>query len=333
MHRYVLGICGGVALFAGVTASAAAEKSLRFASIAGPTAYINTGILEPWFEDIVKACNGEISVELLSAGSAARPEDVFESVQDGLVDFAWGVMPFSPGRFPEGSVLELPLLARTTAEASPAMWHLWEEGMLSGFDGVQVLSVASSAVFSFHAASDLSDLDGLKGMRTRVSGATASDTMTALGATPLGLPIPAVAENLARKTVDAVATDWYALEGWGIIDLVSAHIDIPLGAAGIYLIMNSDTWAGLSPDCQNGINDVSGLAFAKRWGNGLTARSAETRAKLEARGDTIIVPDDAEIGRLREMLASVEASWIESTPNGQAVIDRFRELLAGGAQP
>ncbi|MEC7761850.1 MAG: TRAP transporter substrate-binding protein [Pseudomonadota bacterium] len=324
----------GLAAVAAATLGAAplqAETNLRFASIAGPTAYINTGILEPWFEDITGACNGEISVELLSAASAARPQDVFESVEDGLVDFAWGVMPFSPGRFPEGSVVELPLLANTTAEASPAMWGLYEEGLLSGFDGVKVLSVSSSAMFTFHAAEDLDGLDGMSGLRTRVSGATASEVMKELGATPLGLPIPAVAENLARHTIDAVATDWYAIEGWGIMDLVSAHIDIPLGAAGIYLIMNTGTWDGLSAECQAGVTELSGPAFAKRWGDGLTARSAQTRAALEARGDTIIVPDAAAMEGLRGTFAPVEAAWIEATPNGQSVIDRFRELVAGGA--
>lgn len=318
-----------IAAAVGLSGAARAQVNLSFASIVGPTAFLDVEILTPWLNDITASANGAVTFRVLPAASAAAPADVFDAVEAGLVDIGWSVMSYTAGRFPAASVVDLPLMADDAEEASIALWHLYDRGLLDGLDGVKVLGIFTSDILRLHHVGAVDGLAGFRGARVRAAGQDISATLETLGAVPVGLPITSVAESLARHVIEGAAADWQALDGWQIIDVLSTHVDVPLGATGIFLVMNQNTWDRLTPEVQAAFEAHSYLAFSERWGGRLAERARELRDQIAALdGHTVLVPSEAELAAFRAGAEQVVANWAARTPNGEAVIAALREEIA-----
>lgn len=313
----------------GLSGAALAQERLSFASIVGPTAFLDVEILTPWLNDITASSNGAVSFRVLPGASAAAPQDVFDAVEAGVVDIGWSVMSYTPGRFNAASVIDLPLEADEAHEASVALWHLYERGLLDGLDGVKVLGIFTSDILRLHHVNAVDGLAGFRGARVRASGQEISATLESLGVVPVGLPITATAESLARHVIDGAAADWQALDGWQLTDVLSTHVDIPLGSAGIFLVMNQRTWDRLSLEAQAAFEEHSYLAFSERWGGRLAERAREIRDEIAALdGHTVIAPSEAELATLRQSADQVVAAWAARIPNGEVVLAALREEIA-----
>jgi TRAP-type C4-dicarboxylate transport system substrate-binding protein len=240
-------LAAGLAMAAGL-ASAQDVVTLRFASFTGPTNFLNTGLLMPWFEKLEAESGGRLKVEFVTGGSAAAPAEVFDSVEAGLIDIGWSITSYNPGRFSAASVTELPLLATGSGESSVAIAALYDQGLLDGFDTVKVLGIATADIARVHHAREISGLEDLRGAKVRAAGSVLSQMVTAIGATPVGMPAPAMAEALAKNVVDAAAADWFAVEGFSLLDVTHSHIDVSQGTTPMYVVMNRQVYDGLPPE-------------------------------------------------------------------------------------
>ncbi len=319
----------GMALSAAAVSPALAQEvTLRFASFPGPTNFLNTGLFGPWFKKLEDESGGKLKVEFLMGGSAAAPGEVFDSVEAGLVDIGWSITSYNPGRFAAASVTELPLLASGSTESSAAIAALYDKGLVDGFDNVKVIGIATADIARLHHSDEISGLSDFKGAKVRAAGNVLSAMITATGATPVGMPAPSIAEALSKNVVDAAAADWFAVEGFSLLDVTRSHIDIPLGTTAMYVVMNQDTYDSLSPEIRKVFEDNPPSAFAAFWGAGLEEESQRVRGVVEATpGHKIITPTESELAEWGVAAEGVIADWVETTPNGAAVLDAYRAEL------
>lgn len=316
-------LSAGVAPFA-----SAQEVTLRFASIVGPMNFLNKGIFEPWFKKLEEESGGQLKVEFLTGGSAAAPTAVFDSVEAGLIDMGWSITSYNPGRFPEASVTELPLLASSTVEASSAIAALYDKGLIKGFERVKLLGIAASDVARLHHAREISGLADFKNAKVRAAGNVLSAMITAVGATPVGMPATSMAEALAKGVVDAAAADWFAVEGFSLMDVTRSHVDIALGATTAYLIMNKDVYDRLPPKIRKVFDDNPPSAFAAFFGAALAGESQRVRSIVESKpGHRIITPTAAELAAWQGAADKVIADWVKATPNGAEILKSYRAAI------
>lgn len=321
-------LAAGLALTASF-ASAQDVVTLRFASFPGPTNFLNTGLLKPWFEKLEAESSGRLKVEFVTGGSAAAPAEVFDSVEAGLIDIGWSVTSYNPGRFSAASVTELPLLATGSGESSAAIEALYDEGLLDGFDTVKVLGIATADIARVHHAREISGLEDLRGAKVRAAGNVLSQMVTAIGATPVGMPAPAMAEALAKNVVDATAADWFAVEGFSLLDVTRTHIDVSLGTAPIYVVMNQQVYDGLPPEVRKVFDDNPPAAFATFWGAGLEAESNRVREVVAATpGHVILTPSDSEMAIWAEAAQRVTEEWVAAEPGRAQVLEAYRAAIA-----
>lgn len=322
--------CLAATIALGATCALAADAvTLRFASFPGPTNFLNTGLLMPWFQKLEAESGGRLKVEFITGGSAAAPDDVFDSVEAGLIDMGWSITSYNPGRFPAAGVTELPLLANGSGESSAAIAALYDAGLIDGFENVKVLGIATADIARLHHAGDISGLAELRGAKVRAAGSVLSAMVTAVGATPVGMPAPAIAEALAKHVVDAAAADWFAVEGFSLLDVTRTHIDVPLGTTPMYVVMNRQVYDGLPPEIRKVFDDNPPSAFAAFWGAGLEAESNRVRDVVAATpGHRIITPDATDMAAWSEAAQRVTADWVAATPNGAQVLDAYRAHIA-----
>ena len=88
-------------------------------------------VKKPFVAAVNRASRGAIEIELFPNGALGRaPQQQAQMVLDGVADIGFIVPPFTPGRFPESEVLELPGLFRDLAEGTRVYTRLVQSGVL-----------------------------------------------------------------------------------------------------------------------------------------------------------------------------------------------------------
>ncbi|MEL6691204.1 MAG: C4-dicarboxylate ABC transporter, partial [Pseudomonadota bacterium] len=98
-------------LAAGVmaTASFAQDVTLRFQHFLPPQGSVPAFFMAPWAEKVEADSNGRIKVELYPAMQlGGAPPALYDQIRDGVIDGGWALPAYTPGRFPETEVFELP---------------------------------------------------------------------------------------------------------------------------------------------------------------------------------------------------------------------------------
>lgn len=324
----------GAAAVLGVIAGSASAETLRFSSFEPPVAHVTKEILTPWAEDVSAASGGELTVQMFAGGSLGRnPAQQLQLVEDGVADIAWVIPGYSPGRFQESTVAELPFLIPSSTAGSPAMWKMYEDGHFKGdFDKLKMLGIFVSYPNSIASTKPVAVPQDMQDLKLRAPGPTMLTAIEALGAVPVGgITGPTVAESISRGLIDGTLTQWGAIETFRMGDVITHFNTAPLGATPMLVVMNKAKYESLSDAAKAAIDKFSGAAFSERFGASFDANIAEARETLLA-NDTIAVtePDEAQLAQWKDAVSIATQQWIEQNENGQAIYDAFVDAIAEG---
>ncbi|PIE10875.1 MAG: C4-dicarboxylate ABC transporter [Rhodobacterales bacterium] len=310
-------------LTAGLLASAIAapamaqEVTLRFQYFVSPESANPTYFMEPWAEKIEADSNGRIDVQLFPfmqlGGSAANQ---FDLIKDGAVDGGWIIPGYQPGRFPEVEAMELPFMTPKSAEAaSLAAWNFTQKYLMDDFEDIHVITTHMHGPGIVHKTgapvADVADFDGLK---LRGPSRPATMLLEKLGAEPIGMPVPAFPEALARGVLDGGVITWEMSPSLKLDELVDSHTDVAGDQAFYNLFfvwaMNKDVYEGLPEDLRAVIDANSGEMAARWAGRAHDTGDAEGRELMAAANDIADMPEDV-TEQVKALGAEVEADWIE----------------------
>lgn len=303
--------------------AAAQEVTLRFQYFVSPESANPKYFMEPWAEKIEKDSGGRIDVQLFPfmqlGGSAANQ---FDLIKDGAVDGGWIIPGYQPGRFPEVEAMELPFMTPKSAEAaSLAAWNFTQKYLMDDFKDIHVIATHMHGPGLVHKKGDpiaaVSDFDDLK---LRGPSRPATLLLEKLGAEPIGMPVPAFPEALARGVLDGGVITWEMAPSLKLDELTDSHTDVA-GTQAFYNLffvwaMNKDVYDGL-PDDLRAVIDANSGEMAARWaGRAHDTGDAEGREKMAAVNVVAEMPADVTDG-IKGLGAEVEAAWIaEMTEKG-----------------
>lgn len=328
MKRFLTVCAGALAIVFSASAFANKPVSMRFSNFAGPTSFLTKGIFEPLLQDIEADSAGTLKIKMFSGGTLVKPEDAFDAVRRGLVDMAWSLSGYNPGRFKAAGVTEVPFQANDVQEGSAGVWALYENDLMDGFDDVYVFGLSSTAVGLLHSGKESNSLDDFKGERVRAAGPLVSASIEAIGLTPIGLPASQVAENLSKRVLAGSVNDWVALQTWQIADFVKYHIDAPLGAATAYVIINKRKYDSLPEPAKAALAKHGGAAFVKRWSDSLEAENQRIKAELlQDKSHVVVTPTAEELEGYQAKVQKVVDEWIAATPNGKEIWDVYTSTI------
>jgi len=280
----------------------------------------------------IKTVNGEVGDEIKLkgywGGSLGRnPKKQYDLVLKGIADTAFFDPGYSPGKFPDFGLFELPFLARSGLEASVAMWRMYKAGHIRGFDKVKLLGTYSTDISFIHTKAPIKSIYKLNGLKMRTAGPVLSDTVRALGGVPIGLPVTQTTEALSRGVVDGAHTGWSVILVFRMASLVKYHYEAPLGIVPLATVMNKKTWDGFSRRVQASIDKHSGAVFSQKSGAGFDRVAGIMARKAKKSGDTIVPMDAAGYKRGAAWAKPLHAKWIKEE-NGQAKYDAYLKILA-----
>jgi len=328
---------GGVALAAvAATGAMAQEFTIKLEHFLPAQATVPAQVLDVWADAVEADSEGRIKVERYAAMAlGGAPPELIDHVADGIVDVGWTVVGYTPGRYPTTEVFELPFMVDDARAASSAYWQMFEEHMKDGeFSDVHVLGTWVHGPGLFHTADPVTAPGDLQGMKIRGGSRLVNALLEELGAEPIGMPVPAVAEALSKGVIDGTTIPWEVTSSLRVPELVENHTEF--GDLGLYTLtfvmaMNKDTYASLPADLQAVIDQNSGLELSIFAGGVMQDADAPARAIAEDLGNNIIMLDEAQVAEWQEISAPIYDSWLADMDargvDGQALIDQARALM------
>jgi TRAP-type C4-dicarboxylate transport system substrate-binding protein len=316
----------------------AQEVTLRLHQFLPAQANVPALVLDVWADQVEEASDGRIAIERYpSMQLGGSPPELMDQAIDGVADIVWTVVGYTPGRFPSTEVFELPFMVADARAASCAYWTMYEESMQEEFSSVHLLGTWVHGPGLFHTADPVESPADLEGMQIRGGSRLVNQLLELTGATPVGMPVPAVTEGLSRGVIDGTTIPWEVTAALRVAELVENHTEFEGNALynlTFVLAMNNEAYEAMPEDLQQIIDDNSGLEFSIFAGGTQADADGPARDIAVDLGNNIITIDEATAeAEWMPVVQPIYDNWIadlaENGMDGQALIDRARELMDG----
>lgn len=325
----------GVALAAGTAASQ--EVKLKLHHLLPPVSHAHKNMLVPWAEKINKESGGRIQIDIYPAMQlGGKPPQLIDQVRDGVVDLVWTLPGYTPGRFTETEVFELPFMHKDIVSTNKALTEFLERHG-DEYKDYKVIAMFVHAGQVIHSVKPVRTAADLEGLKIRTPTRTGGWMIEAMGATPVGAPVPKIPEMLSKRVVDAVLIPYEVMLPLKVDQMVDYHTvlagDVERVNTSTFIIaMNKARYESLPADLKKVFDDNSGMALSQWLGEIWQAAEAPGMAKAKESGEIITMPP-AEVAKLRAKIEQpVIDRWIAEMNakgvDGQALVDEARALIA-----
>lgn len=318
-----------------LAAPSSAETTLKLSHFLPSVHGIHTDFIVPWTKQVTQCTGGEVQFEIYPGGTqlgnVAKQQ---EQVLAGVVDIAHGLHGIPRGRFPRTSLIELPFLTRDAGAASETLWELYPEYLAPEYQGLKVLALHAHNGGLIHTSEKkVETMEDVEGLRLRTPSPAISAALTALGATPQGLPPGAVYENIQKHVIDGTVFPWDPVKSFGLNEVLNYHLDAGFYTVPFFFVMNQRKFDSLPENVQTCIDDASGASLAAKFGDWWDKWDAAGRKEAVEANHVITELTDAERKRWRETLQPTTDAYIEQTSeqgvdNAREIYERIVELLA-----
>jgi TRAP-type C4-dicarboxylate transport system substrate-binding protein len=320
------------------TPAAAQTVTLRVHQFLPAAAPVPKNFIAEWAKKVEQESGNKIKVELYpSMQLGGSPPQLYDQVKDGVVDIIWTLPGYTPGRFPRMEAFELPFIAGNAEQTSQAIWDFYEKHLVNDFRDVKIIAVHTHGPGLIHAKGNgVRKLEDMRGLKLRGPGRVVNRLIEALGATPVGMPVPQMPDALSKGVIDGTVVPWEVTTPLRVAELVNTHTTFSgnrsLYVATFIFAMNKAKYDGLPADLKKVIDANSGLATSKWVGKVMDEGDAPGLAAAKARGNAIVTLDAAETGRWRDQAQKVADGWVAEMKgrniDGQALLDDARAMIA-----
>jgi TRAP-type transport system periplasmic protein len=293
--------------------------------------HIQVNMIEPWIEEVAAATDGTVTIDIHPAGALTAPGDAYENAAAGAIDIGFALQGYTPGRFPLTDVVELPFSFESAAQATDALWDLYEEfpEFQDEYGDVKVLALWTHDVGNLYTVGHEVTEPDLSGLTLRAPSPTLTAVIEAMGGAGVGMPAPELYDSLERGVIDGLMIGDTGVNSFTLYEVVD-HVTVGNFFVGAeFIVMNQNSWDSLSPAQQDAIEGLIGREWSHE-GAGSYDRGNQEDVDFEEWGFTVTdVRDDIE--PWREAVQPVIEDWIAAREAdgmpGQAIYDRLQEIV------
>ncbi len=333
-------IVSGVLLIGSIgTVSAAPEFTFKFHHFLSPKSPAHKQMIVPWTEKIEKASKGRIKIDVYPSMSlGGKPPQLIRQLRDGVVDFVWTVNGYTAGQFPRSEVFELPFVHRNNLVATNlAMREMFKDYLAKEYKGVHpiVLHVHAGQAFQM-VDKAIRKVEDVQGLKIRIPTRTGAWLLEALGANPVGMPVPALPQALSKKVVDGALIPFEIIPALKIHEMTKYQVEgvggVRFGTTTFQISMNKNSYNSLPADLKAIIDENSGAEFAKTVGEIWTQSEVGGIGIAVKSGNEHIKIDPSEMKKFETKLQPVIDRWIAEVTkkgiDGKKLVDVARSTIA-----
>lgn len=321
-------------LVAGTVATASA-LNLRLNIMYGPKHPLSKGVFKTWADQVKKVTDGRVTVTIFYASALAKPKQVFDATISGVTDVGLSCPTYARERFPLSSVLDLPMVATSSAEKNSAvLWKLYEKypAMQKEYKDVKLLWLYTNPAYQIHFTKrKVRTLEDIKGAIVSGGGGVSLQMLKAFGANPEAIIMTEVFLALQKGVVEGCFLPYAPLRPRRMADLLHTHTVGDFVANAFYVVMNKKKWDKISPADQKAIMKVSGLAAATASGKDFDKSQERDIAWMKKKGDEFFVLDAKERARWAKRITPIRDKWVKDLSGkglpAQKVLDDALSML------
>jgi TRAP-type C4-dicarboxylate transport system substrate-binding protein len=302
---------------------ALAEDHLKWAVFTPDSEVTFRTVMKPFAETVQLETDGAVVFDLFPNGALGRnPGQQPQMLLDGVADLAWVIPSYSPGRFPDTEVLELPGLFKDLRESSLVASAMNAHKSLRDYGDFYVVGLWGTAPYSIHTNFPVNSIADLKGKTIRASSKNESAALRAFGAVPVGMPVTEIPEAISRGTISGTTSHLSPFFDFGLDRVTNNHFFIGLGVVPLCVLMNKKKFDALPRSAQAVIERNSGPALTETWIESITSYNAANLEKLKSNPkNKVVFPSQEEIDKAQALLTPVREEWV-------AASERHKELKA-----
>jgi TRAP-type C4-dicarboxylate transport system substrate-binding protein len=313
-----------------VSTTSAEEAKLIFATVSPTGNPLNARIFLPWAQRVNEQGKGIVQIDVREGTTLANFGNVYSRVIDDVVQVGWSLQDAVGGKFPLSEVGGLPFLFEKSEHGATAFWRLYKTGVLDAeYREVVPIMLAPLGQVMPHLAKAPKSIDDLGGIKLMVGGKVHADIAKRLGATPISIQWSEIYESIHRGTIDGAVTGWSSVAGLKLHEVVTYHVDVPLGTSVGMIFMAKKRYDALPAAARGVIAANLGEAESRRIGVHFDGAAAASRAAAKASGKQTVAELTPEQSKAwQHKLAPVLDEWANGRPGGEKVLGEFRGQLA-----
>lgn len=283
-----------------------------------------------WSEEVTKRTGGKVRVQTFPGGTLLGAREMYDGVSKGVADIGLGAPSYDPGRFPLTSGVSLPVGFPNATVASRTLWALTQEFQPKEYENFKVIAMFTTEPGYIQSRTPVRNAADLSGMKLRAAG-TGVPVLNALGAAPIGMPMPEVPQSVQTGVINGNMTSREVLQDFKLAETLKYVTDYPTVVVTFAAVMDRQRWERLPDDVKKVIEEL-GPEMAVWTGNyhdNENVGGALAWAQKE-HGLEILSLSDDERAQWDAKLKPMEEAWIaEMTAKGfpaERYMARLHEL-------
>ena len=313
--------------------------TLKFHTFMSPQSNVWLNMHKAWMDKVTKDSDGRIKFEAYPAMQlGGTPVQLYDQARDGVVDIVWTLPGNTAGRFPRIEVFELPFMLNNAEATSKAYWEYVQTVAVDEFKDTHPIALHVHGPGMFHAKNkQIKSPADLRGMKVRGPTRQVTKLLQAVGATPVGMPLPQIPDALSKGTIDACVIPWEVVPAVKVHELTKFHTEFPAGHPGLYtttfvMTMNKAKYESLAPDLKKVIDNNSGMATSAWLGRQQQESDVPGRKPSVERGNSIYTLSNAEAQEFVKRSAAVDEEWVADMNkrgfDGKKLLQTAKDLIA-----
>ena len=308
-----------------VQAQAPQAKSVVHLRIVGGLASVNqfTKNEAPfWSSELARLSRGKYSAEIVPFDRAGVPgNDMLRLLELGVVPFGTTLMSGFVQHYPQYTALDLAGLNPDMAslKKNMAAFRPYLEKDLRQRHNIEMLALYTYPAQVLFCKNPFTGLGDIAGRRVRVSSATQSDFVSALGAIPVVTGFAQIMTHMNSGNTDCAITGTMSGNTLGLHRVTSHIHSMPINWGLAIFGANKTAWDALPPDLKALLRQELPRLESNIWAEsehetavGLLCNTGQPQCKTATPGKMVNVPLTANDERLRQQVfsANVLPRWL-----------------------
>ncbi|MCW7539016.1 TRAP transporter substrate-binding protein [Aquabacterium sp. A7-Y] len=335
----LLKLCGLAVAAAALSVGAAAQEvTLKVHHFWNPQAMPPVRVLQPWCDRIAAESKQRMKCQIFPAMQlGGTPAQLVDQAKDGVVDIAFTLPGYTAGRFPIMEVFELPFMTNSAEAGARAAWDFYAKYAQKEFPGLRPLMFSVHDEGYLHTSKkQVKTMADLKGLKFRAPTRMTNKLLATLGATPVAMPLPAVAEAVNKGVIDGFLLPWEVIPSVKLQEMVKFHSETEPSRPALYsalfiLAMNQAKYHSLPADLKAIIDRNSGAGFSATAGKIWDESQAVGRKPAVDRGNTFYTIPATELDHWIKASAPLYDEWVSNMNKaglpGKQMLQDARDLL------
>ena len=327
------------AAFAGAGLVAhAQEVTLKVHHFLGPQSTQHINMFGGWCDKLGKESNNRIKCQIYPAMQlGGTPPQLYDQAKDGVADVIWTVAGYSANRFPRIEVFELPFMMTNAEATSRAAWDYYETYAKDEFPDTRILAVHVHGPGNIYTTKKkIEKLADIRGLKLRAPTRLTNKMLASMGASPVGMPVPAVPEALSKGVIDGAVIPYEVAPTIKVNELVKHTAETDRNYNALYttvfvVAMNKAKYDSMPADLKKVLDANSGREFSAFLGKTQAAADVPGKEKVVASGVEIHVIPKAELENWKKATDALDDEWVKDLTakghDGAKLLQAARDLV------